>query len=220
MESTSGEHSETGDEPCPLQFRYTYNSPRDEKVDRLLRAVSDGYIPKIKSELSRWTWRLRFLCALDVVLTPSFLLLLLVRVSVSDRIKCCGLLLLRRNGETADGANWDDRGRGDETYPGRGCIGAGLRSGAHGGVLWELKGLQVPAQGAQARCQRYCQGWFVSIFYFCFLHDVRWVSTRRDGMVRQLDQVSEHGKGDFDLIYGICRGFSLFVRFFVLDKIT
>lgn len=39
-------------------------------------------------------------------------------------------------------------------------------------------------------------------------------------MVRQLDQVSEHGKGDFDLIYGICRGFSLFVRFFVLDKIT
>jgi len=39
-------------------------------------------------------------------------------------------------------------------------------------------------------------------------------------MVGPLDHVSEHGKGDFDLIYGIGRGLSLFARLFVLEKIT
>jgi hypothetical protein len=54
-------------------------------------------------------------------------------------------------------------------------------------------------------------------FLFLLLHDVRWVST--DGMVGPLDHVSEHGKGGFDLIYGIDRWLSLFARLFVLEKL-
>lgn len=190
--------------PSPLELGFgnpsaSHNPSVEDRMALLLRAAHDGYVPKIKSELSRWTRRLRFLCALDDLLTLVFLLLLLVRVSGSDRIVvgCCCCAALAKRLEEHAGMSVDEAVRWVQA-PWSKRHGP-LHMAASAGKIKACKylindlGLDVNATGTDGSC----------LLLFLLLHDIRWVSTRRDGMVGPLDHVSEHGKGDFDLIYGI-----------------